>query len=249
MKLLLGLLGSALLAPAALAECRAAAEGPVAVVELYTSEGCSSCPPADRWLASLGPAPAGLRVVPLALHVPYWDYIGWKDPYASPAFEARQRQAARQARAATIYTPQVLVNGRDFRGWGSRRFEEILAQLATQPVHARLNLATRQAPAGTEAVVAGSAPAGARVILARTEDGLASQVQAGENKGVRLSHDHVVRTWTELGTVGPTGRFEWRQAVPAVPDRVAARSGLVALVEDPETGRILQAVALPACGA
>src|SRR5512139_200416 len=87
-----------------------------ALVELYTSEGCDSCPPADRWLSSLGAKGyAPDRVVPIALHVDYWDYIGWKDPYARQAFSARQRKMAALARASLVYTPQVLLQGRDFR--------------------------------------------------------------------------------------------------------------------------------------
>src|SRR3954469_25856231 len=87
-----------------------------ALVELYTSEGCDSCPPADRWLSSLGAQGyAPDRIVPIALHVDYWDYIGWKDPYAHAAHSARQRKMARLARAAMVYTPQVLLQGRDFR--------------------------------------------------------------------------------------------------------------------------------------
>src|SRR5262245_36872571 len=89
-----------------------------ALVELYTSEGCDSCPPADRWLSSLGgKGYTADRVVPIALHVDYWDYIGWKDPYARAAHSARQRKMASLARAAAIYTPQVLVQGKDFRDW------------------------------------------------------------------------------------------------------------------------------------
>src|SRR5678815_1066718 len=90
-------------------QCAAkSAEKTVALVELYTSEGCDSCPPADRWLSSLGPKGfAPDRVVPIALHVDYWDYIGWKDPYARQAHSARQRKMARLARAAMVYTPQV----------------------------------------------------------------------------------------------------------------------------------------------
>jgi hypothetical protein len=249
MKGLLGLIGLILVSPVALGECRATGEGPVAVVELYTSEGCSSCPPADRWLSTLGAAGKGpLRVVPLALHVPYWDYIGWKDRFASPAFEARQRLAARQARATTVYTPQVLVNGHDFRGWGSERFQQLLQHIASQPAQATLTLSARRGPAGTEATVSGRAPAGARVVLAGIESGLSTQVQAGENAGARLAHDHVVRHWAELGAVGPEGRFELRHAVPAQPDAAPARTALTALIEDPASGQILQAVVLPWCG-
>ena len=90
----------------------------VALVELYTSEGCSSCPPADQWLSGL--ANEGFtsdKVVPLAFHVDYWDYIGWKDPYASPKFTDRQRQVVEAGRAMFAYTPQVLFNGIDFGDW------------------------------------------------------------------------------------------------------------------------------------
>ena len=95
------------------AQCRASSPSTTtALVELYTSEGCDSCPPADRWLSSLGPRGfAPDRVVPIALHVDYWDYIGWKDPYARQAHSARQRKMAKLARAAMVYTPQVLLQG------------------------------------------------------------------------------------------------------------------------------------------
>ena len=90
----------------------------VALLELYTSEGCSSCPPADRWLSGL--AAKGVnseRVVPLALHVDYWDYIGWRDRFAHPGFSERQRQMAVLGNSTLVYTPQVMLNGRDFRNW------------------------------------------------------------------------------------------------------------------------------------
>lgn len=244
----LGLLGLALIAPSVQAQCQATGVGPVAVVELYTSEGCSSCPPADRWLSALREDQhPGLRVVPLALHVPYWDYIGWKDPYASPLFESRQRQAARQARATTVYTPQVMVNGQDFRAWDGAGFSRRLDEIARQPAPATLAVTSRSVSNGVEAQVSGTAPSGARVVLVSTQSGLTSDVRAGENQGARLTHDHVARAWLELGTVGPEGRFDWRRLIPAVPEHGAARSGLTALVEDPATGRILQAVVLPVC--
>ena len=109
-------------APALAAGCKAeSGEKTVALVELYTSEGCSSCPPADRWLSALaerGFAPD--RVVPLALHVDYWDYIGWKDPFAKALFSARQRELAAIARSRVVYTPQVVLAGKDY-GMGSSR--------------------------------------------------------------------------------------------------------------------------------
>jgi hypothetical protein len=94
-----------------------------ALVELYTSEGCDSCPAADHWLSSLfarGFMPD--QVVPLALHVAYWDYMGWKDPFAKGEFSARQRRLAQMRRPVIVYTPQVLLQGQDFRRWASDAF-------------------------------------------------------------------------------------------------------------------------------
>ena len=101
-----------------------------ALVELYTSEGCSSCPPADKRLSEFRPATrASDNVVPLSLHVDYWDYIGWKDPYAKREFSLRQRKLTRLQRMAFVYTPQVVLQGRDFRAWGERGFDEAVARI------------------------------------------------------------------------------------------------------------------------
>ena len=117
--LLLGLLVIPVFSHAA--QCTAqSGPGTAALVELYTSEGCSSCPPADRWLSTLSSAPSS-SVVPLALHVDYWDYIGWKDPYAKREFSLRQRKLTLLQRLALVYTPQVMLQGQDFRGWEPRR--------------------------------------------------------------------------------------------------------------------------------
>jgi hypothetical protein len=232
--------------PAA-AECRAVGAGPVAVVELYTSEGCSSCPPADHWLSGLGRATAPLRVIPLALHVPYWDYIGWQDRFAAPRFEERQRRAARLSGSGVVYTPQIMVNGRDFRGWNGAAFGTALDGFARQPFDASLNLAARFAGGAVEASLSARGPAGARAVLVRYESGLSSQIAAGENAGRLLTHDFVARDWLELGQLDTAGRL---QARPTLPDRSDAKpqnTGLVALLEDPASGRILQAVALPYC--
>lgn len=232
--------------PAA-ADCRATGTGPVAVVELYTSEGCSSCPPADRWLSGLGRGDAPLRVIPLALHVPYWDYIGWQDRFASPRHEERQRRAARLGGSGVVYTPQVVLNGRDFRGWNGTAYRKALEGLAGQPFDASMNLAARFVGGAVEASLAARGPAGARVALVRYENGLASSIAAGENAGRLLSHDYVVRDWLDLGSLDADGRLEARPALPARPDSKPQRTGLAALLEDPASGRILQAVALPYC--
>src|SRR6476659_11420511 len=120
MRILLAVLASCLMSAAQAQKCTARSGDKTAVlVELYTSEGCNSCPPADRWLSGVARTYPRDRVVPLALHVDYWDYIGWKDPYARREFSQRQRRLSQLQRASFVYTPQVLVQGRDFPGWGS----------------------------------------------------------------------------------------------------------------------------------
>src|SRR5689334_12001294 len=120
-------------------EC-SAQSGPQAVplLELYTSEGCSSCPPADKWLSSIAAAGYGTdKVVPLAFHVDYWDYIGWKDRFARPDFSDRQRWVAAIGRSDFVYTPQVILNGIDFRGWSQNsRFRESISDSLSQPARA-----------------------------------------------------------------------------------------------------------------
>src|SRR3954469_21437092 len=130
---------------AAAPECSAQSPAhTVALVELYTSEGCDSCPPADRWLSSLlGRGFGPERVVPLALHVDYWDYIGWKDPYAKRQFSARQHKLAKLGRATFVYTPQILLQGRDFRGWATDAFAKTVAEINARPARAGVSLAIR----------------------------------------------------------------------------------------------------------
>src|SRR6185503_15335347 len=196
------------MATAQAAQCSArSGERTVALVELYTSEGCDSCPPADRWLSSLGPRGfAPDRVVPIALHVDYWDYIGWKDPYARQAHAARQRKMAKLARAAMVYTPQVLLQGQDFRHWrdgGSPdgAFARTVAEINARPAKARISLSldTRRRQAFEVEVAAEllAAAPGADVALfvGAYENKLVSEVKAGENRGKSLPHDYVVLQW------------------------------------------------------
>jgi hypothetical protein len=242
-------------APAQAGQC--AAESPrhtVALVELYTSEGCDSCPPADRWLSSLGGQGYGPdRVVPIALHVDYWDYIGWKDPYARQAHAARQRKMARLARAAILFTPQVLLQGKDFRGWrGGPAFGQEVARINARQAGARiaLRLDTGQ-PGAFEVEVAAELPAGLRqadaaLYLGAYENKLVSEVTAGENRGRSLAHDYVVLQWAgPLELAG--GRTVAQRRLPLLPKAVAAHSGVVAFVQDRATGEVLQALMLPAC--
>jgi hypothetical protein len=232
------------------AECTASSgAGTAALVELYTSEGCSSCPPAERWLASLDSRyPAG-KIVALALHVDYWDYIGWKDPYAKREFSLRQRKLSQLQRMALVYAPQVLLQGREFRGWGGKAFDAALAKINAQPARANLKLAvTRAAPGAleVEAVAALHGSAEADLYLAAYRSGLQSQVKAGENRGRLLSHDYVVLEWQgPFALAGKT--LTERRKVPLLPGAAPANSGVAAFVQDRRTGEVLQALLRSAC--
>lgn len=223
--------------------------GTAALVELYTSEGCSSCPPADRWLATLGQRYAPGSVVPLALHVDYWDYIGWKDPYARREFSLRQRKLSQLQRMALVYTPQVVLQGRDFRGWGTKGFDEAVARINAQPARATLKLELLRADAsGLDIEVSAELtkpvddPA---LYLAAYQGRLESRVTAGENRGRILTHEHVVLEW--LGPFAITSRLMERRTLPLLPGAVPASSGVAAFVQSRRTGEVLQALLRSAC--
>jgi hypothetical protein len=237
------------------AECKAASgPGTAALVELYTSEGCSSCPPADRWLSSLaGGSQVPGRVVPLALHVDYWDYIGWKDPYAKREFSLRQRKLSQLQKMALVYTPQVLLQGRDFRGWGTPAFDAAVAKITALPARASISLAVRHASGrGLEVEAAAelsdaSQKADAALYLAAYENRLSSRVTAGENRGRTLAHDYVVLEWQGPFAFGPEARILERRELALLPRAAPGSSGVVGFVQDRRTAEVLQALMLPAC--
>jgi len=208
------------------------------VLELYTSEGCSSCPPADRWFSTIAP---GAAILPLAFHVDYWDYIGWTDRYADPRHTARQRLIAARTRASAIYTPAVVLDGREYRNW-SRGLPDAAPPTATGP---GLTLEGRRSGGAIEArlTIDGEVAGSARVHFALAEGGLMSAVRAGENRGETLRHDHVVRALADAA-VAPV--VEAQLAVPG--DLVPERAALVAWLEDGWTGATRQAVRLPLAG-
>lgn len=240
--------------PAAAAGCRAqSGEKTAALVELYTSEGCSSCPPADRWLSGLASRGYGDRLVPLALHVDYWDYIGWKDPYAKREFSLRQRKLSQLQRMALVYTPQVLLQGRDFPAWGSSAFDAQVAAINARPAQARLALeivalkpGTLEAEVSAEVLAAGRV-ADAALYLAVYENRLMSRITAGENRGRTLSHDYVVLEWQGPIAFSDTARISVRRTLALLPGGDPARSGLAGFVQDRRTGEVLQALLRPSC--
>jgi hypothetical protein len=241
-------LGSSLvttLADAATASC-SVRSGPTAtpVVELFTSEGCNSCPPADRWMSTLKADPG---VVALAFHVDYWDRLGWKDRFASPAYTQRQAQTQASSGARFSYTPQVLVDGADRKDW-----PRIAAPLSgsssssrSQRPAARVDVTlTREADRFSATIVpASGAPARLAAYWALTENGHSTAVKAGENEGVTLKHDYVVReyrpvaAWNAANPV--TLRFE-----PSTPRDAALPAEVNLVVVDADSGRPLQALKL-----
>jgi len=215
------------------------------LVELYTSQGCSSCPPADRWLSQLDPR-ATTGVVPLALHVGYWDYIGWKDPYARREFNARQEWLAGLNRNGTVYTPGVFLQAREMPRWSDpAAVEAALRSVRSKPARARIDLAVESAQAGTVRVNARAAltsdggAADARLFVALTESGFETKVKAGENRGATLHNDHVTRDWS-----GPLALGAHTVALTAS-EAAGTQRAIVAFVQDLASGEVLQAMRMP----
>lgn len=243
-------LAAAATACAAQAECVARAETvPVPLIELYTSEGCSSCPPADRWLSQLAPNQA----VPLALHVDYWDYIGWRDPYAQARFGQRQRERVARGGGRVVYTPQVMLNGRNFQAWRNpATFADALRRSAARPLQARLVLTVSAAANRWQARLSGTLlPRKGRIeaYFALYQNGLVSDVAGGENRGAQLRHDYVVRQWVGPLPLGADGRIAQNHLFTPPDGSGFARAGVAAFVQDSDSGEVLQAVAVPGCPA
>jgi hypothetical protein len=225
----------------------------VAVVELYTSEGCSSCPPADRWLSALS-ASSGLgadKVLPLAFHVDYWDYIGWKDPFADPRFTERQEVIAVRNRQRSLYTPQVVVDSTDWRQWWEpQRFLSQVNKVNQQAAPLTLKLQADWRPANKSAIAFSaevmpteSASDSGRTSLhvAVFEHQLETDVPRGENAGKTLRHDAVVRAWQDVGSVRD-GQADYAAQMVKIPaDVKPANLGMAAIVQD-RSGAVVQAV-------
>ena len=230
-----------LLAPATQAsETIRVSSGPhqTAVIELYTSEGCSSCPPADQWLEQLVQLPADeLDVLALAFHVDYWDYIGWKDRFASPAYSNRQRHLARINRQDSAYTPEFFVNGAETRG--TRRIIQQIQQINKQPARVHLELAVTRENDQLKLSLNSQYDQthSPRVRFVVFEDKLSSNVKNGENAGMLLKHQRVVRHFSQSQSLQPTLSHQ----LSLDPQWKQKHLGVGALVSTPD-GEYLQAV-------
>ncbi len=167
-----------------------------AVVELYTSEGCSSCPSADRWLAALIEVPKDeLDVLALAFHVDYWDYLGWKDRFGSPKYTARQRQLGANNRQRSIYTPEFFVDGMEARG--TKKVLQKIRNANDQPSPIQLKLVISKSSDELQLELQSNSARQFDNSLHHRffvyENELMSDVKRGENSGERLFHQQVVR--------------------------------------------------------
>ncbi len=244
---LTSLAASAALAATPGGQCRAQSGATVTpVLELYTSEGCSSCPPADRYLSGLRERAASGHAVVEAFHVGYWDYIGWVDRFATPAHTSRQRQVSGWNNLRSIYTPQLVLNGADWRPGGLFGVGGNGDPLAAGST-AHASIALRQlSPDQWEAQVTPDAGAPARwsAYWTVTEHGHTSRVSAGENNGETLKHDFVVRQYVPAGDyASDTGRARTLnvRSIAATPGH-ERQVNLV--VFDPANGKTVQALSV-----
>lgn len=207
-----------------------ASAGSPAVVELYTSQGCASCPPADALLAELSER---ADVIALGLHVDYWDHLGWADAFALPENVARQRRHADRLGEDMLFTPQMVVGG--VRSLVGSRRSEVLAALEAEaarryPVEVTLEGEAKK----LRVAVQGPGDLNGRVLLASWTGPEEITVGAGENGGRSIAYANVLRLWAELGVwTGERAEFEAMAPMDA--------AGVAVLVEDPQTGRILGA--------
>jgi hypothetical protein len=206
------------------------------VIELYTSEGCSSCPPADKWASSLKDKGAVVQ----AFHVGYWDHIGWVDRFAAPAYTSRQREIAARNNLRSIYTPQAVLNGKDWNRWGG---------LPASLEPARANITLQQL--GPDQFEASVTPLGAlqtsgswSAYWTVTEHGHNSKVQAGENAGEFLQHDFVVRQYTSAGDYKASGNSPQKLTLRSIAPTPGHARQVNLVVFDSKTGSTLQALSL-----
>jgi len=210
-----------------------------AVVELYTSEGCSSCPPADRWLSRLVETPDGeLQVLALSFHVDYWNYLGWQDRFSSADYTRRQRQLGANNKQRTIYTPEFFVNGMEARGAGTILSKIQQSNAESPPLPLELSVSRDQAGLLLDLRVPDSfdGPLHHRYLV--YENDLSTDVQRGENAGRKLHHQRVVRYMSPAKVL----RAENRHRVDIDPQWNGNNVGVAVLVTSPGSLRYLDAL-------
>ncbi len=217
-----------------------------AVVELFTSEGCSSCPPADALLAEQvqDAREHGRPVYCLAFQVDYWNRLGWADPYSDAAYSLRQNDYAQAFHSDRVYTPQMIVNGADeFVGSDRDRSRKSIDAALKQPAKTQLKLSKEKGDAGAVVLSfeARSAPKGAVVNVAVVERGLVSKVPRGENAGRTLRHENVVRVFRTI-RLDDSGKGSVELKLPA--DLAPKNASAIAYVQEAGAGAVLGASAV-----
>jgi hypothetical protein len=223
------------------------APGHAVVVELFTSQGCMTCPPADQLLSNLGQQSGG-RVVPLAFHVDFWNQLGWKDPFSKHAWTERQEAYSRALRVGRMYTPQAVVNGRsEVIGSDASRLQSAVATAAARPA---ATIGLELAPADSRVSVRAQVDLPEELqgrkldlMVALFETGLVTAVGRGENGGKTLHNDYVVRELRKVGRLAPKGLPKTQHTADIGLEKEWDRGklGVAAFVQDPASLEILGA--------
>jgi hypothetical protein len=216
------------------------------VVELFTSEGCSSCPPADALLSQLSKQrnSTSIELILLEEHVEYWNGQGWNDRFSGPTFTQRQYEYEKQFHLASAYTPQVVIDGHvQTSGGNASAIQQRLAEAARVPKSATVAL-NFVSPDKLQITATDASNAKLRVLLAVTEDNLTTKVSGGENGGRVLKHDAVVRELRSLGTLS-NGKFEKTVNVPDKSDWKTDDLRAIVLVQDESDDSIRGAASVP----
>ncbi len=218
----------------------------VALLELYTSEGCSSCPPADYFMSNLKQSGiSDKQLIPMAFHVTYWDYIGWKDRFAKKQYDQRQRKLAHKKSKNTVYTPQFILVGDDYRRYST--FNKDINKLVAEKARVNLVLSMRQdgdtLNLELKSDITDSDVKEVGFYFAIVENNLSSNVEDGENEGKKLIHDYVVRTLSKpYFQSKPNNRLVTEHSVILESDWKKQDLSIIAFAENTHTGDVLQAV-------
>jgi len=220
----------------------------VPLLELYTSEGCSSCPPADKWLSELPYGPDKLTA--LAFHVDYWNYIGWKDRFSKAEYTARQHRTAAFNHSGFVYTPQFVINGRDLRQWNNTQLDNrIKAQLESAPrANLTLHIASQANGLSLSAnaqILSADDGVDSKMMIAVYENKLTSKINAGENNGRELHHDYVVQKL--FGPYRMRKGNEFSENVTLGAEWIKRDAGAAVFVQNARSGEVLQSLQLPFC--
>ena len=228
-------LAAAALAAAAASPVSAQEAAPV-VVELYTSQGCSSCPPADALFGELTREPG---IVALSFHVDYWNYLGWSDPFSNKKFTYRQKGYAMSFRQTGVYTPQMVIQGRRGEVGSDRRsVMQAIADARKVKPAATVLLETLGGNRLRATVTAAAEAKGAEIWLALFDRRHSTKIPRGENEGKTLANFHVVREWRKVGEVGGE---KTELTLAAAGEKGEKRGGAAVIVQQPKAGPILGA--------